>query len=128
MTSGREFWLQQRLKFAQQSVGKKNYSPVQLIFGHDIIFPINHRVDWGLIRQLKQTQINIDNARKNKYRVYYEFKVGYKVMLANHTAYKYETPYKVPFVITKCLTNGTVNLRRDAIQINYNIRRIKPYK
>ena len=37
-------------------------------------------------------------------------------------------PYKVPFVITQCFTNGTVNLQHDVIQIKYNIRRIKPYK
>ena len=32
-------------------------------------------------------------------------------MLTNHTAYKYETPYKGPFVITQCFTNGTVHLQ-----------------
>ena len=49
-------------------------------------------------------------------------------MLTNKTAYKNEIPYKVPFVITQCFTNGTVNLQHDVIQIKYNIRRIKPYK
>ena len=24
----------------------KSYIPVQLVFGHDIIFPIKHKVDW----------------------------------------------------------------------------------
>ena len=49
-------------------------------------------------------------------------------MLTNHTAYKYETPYKGLFMITQCFTNGTVNLQYGATQIKYNIRRIKPYK
>ena len=49
-------------------------------------------------------------------------------MLTNHTAYKSETPYKGPFVITQFFTNGTVLLQYGAIQITYNIRRIKPYK
>ena len=49
-------------------------------------------------------------------------------MLTNHTAYKHETPYKVPFVITQCFTNDTVNLQCGAIKIKYNIRRIKPCK
>ena len=48
--------------------------------------------------------------------------------LNNSTLYKYETPYKVPFVITQCFTNGTVNLQCGTIKIKYNIRRIKPYK
>ena len=49
-------------------------------------------------------------------------------MLLNHNAYKCKTPYKGPFVITYCFTNGTVMLKYGVIQIMYNIRRIKPYK
>ena len=49
-------------------------------------------------------------------------------MLTTHTAYKYETPYKGPTVMTQCFTNGTVMLQYGAIKITYNIRRIKPYK
>ena len=49
-------------------------------------------------------------------------------MLTNHTIYKYETPYKSPFLITQCFTNGTVNLQYDGTEIRYNIHRIKLYK
>ena len=35
-------------------------------------------------------------------------------MITKHNAYKYETPYMVPFVITQCFTNGTVNLQYGA--------------
>ena len=49
-------------------------------------------------------------------------------MLTNHTTYKYETPYKGPFVVTQRFTNGTVMLQCGAIQITHNIRRIKSYK
>ena len=49
-------------------------------------------------------------------------------MLANHNAYKYETPYKFTFVITQCFTNVTVNLQCGLTKIRYNIRQIKPYK
>ena len=38
-------------------------------------------------------------------------------MLANNTAYKYETTYKVPFVITQCWTNGTVTLQCSEIKL-----------
>ena len=48
-------------------------------------------------------------------------------MINNHTAYKYKTPYKGPFLITQCFTIGTVNLQCGAIKIKYNIHRIKPY-
>ena len=32
-------------------------------------------------------------------------------MLANRTVKKYKTPYKGPFMITQCFTNGVVNLQ-----------------
>ena len=66
----------------------------------------------GLIRQQKQTQMNRDNTRENKHIVDYEYKVGDKVMLTNHTVYKYETPYKDTYVITKCFTNGMLTLMK----------------
>ena len=81
ITRGREFWLQQCLQFAQQSVGKK--------FGRDIILPIKYRVYWGLIRHKKQTQINKCNAHENKHIIDYDYKVGDKFVLNNQTAYKY---------------------------------------
>ena len=58
----------------------------------------------------------------------YDYKVKNKVTLTNHTAYKYETPYKVPFVIIHCFINGTVMLQYGAKEIRHNIRRIKSYK
>ena len=39
-------------------------------------------------------QIDRDNTRDNKHRVHDDYKVGYKVILTNHTTLKYETPYK----------------------------------
>ena len=44
----------------------KGYSPGRLLFGSDMILLINHKVDWGLIRQQKQTKINKDNICKNR--------------------------------------------------------------
>ena len=67
---------------------KKVYSPGELIFGRDMILPIKHTVDWELIRQRKQTQINKDNTQKNRHRVDHDYKVGDEVMLTKHTAYK----------------------------------------
>ena len=56
-----------------------------------MILPIKHKVGWESIRKQKQTQINKDNIRKNNKRVDHEYKVGDKIMLNNHAAYKYET-------------------------------------
>ena len=49
-------------------------------------------------------------------------------MITNHTAYKYETPYKGLFVITQFFINITVNLQCGTTKNRYNIRRINPYK
>ena len=76
-----------------------------------MILQIKHTVDWELIRQQNQTQINEDNIHKNRNWVDHEYKVGDKVILNNHALQKHETPYNGPFVITRCFTNGTVNLQ-----------------
>ena len=40
----------------------KVYSPVQLVFIHDIILPIKHKLGWGLIRQQNHMQIKKDHV------------------------------------------------------------------
>ena len=45
-------------------------------------------VDLELIRQRNQAQTNKDNTLENKNRVDQYYKVGDKVMLHKHTAYK----------------------------------------
>ena len=49
-------------------------------------------------------------------------------MINEHTAYKYETPYNVPFLITRFWTNGPVNIQFGLTKIKYNIRHIRTYK
>ena len=107
---------------------QKCHSTGQLIFGRDMIPLIKHTVDWELIHQKKQIQINKDNIYKNRHIIDHEYKVGDNVMLINLSAYKYGTPYKGPFVITQCFTNVTINLQCVAVNNWYNIHRIKPYK
>ena len=70
-------------------------------------------------------QINIHG---NINRVDHSHKVRYEVIITNHAAHKYKTPYKGPFCITSCFTNGTVSIKYGLIQIRHNIRHIKPYK
>ena len=93
-----------------------------------MILPIKHKVDWKLIPQKNQTQINKDNIRKNRNQVDHDYKVGDKFTLNHHDIYKYETPYKGPFVITTCFTNGMVNIQYGLKKIKHIICRIKPYK
>ena len=69
--------------------GLKCYSAVLLVFGCDMILPIRHTVDWGLLRHQNQTQIDKDNIRKNSKIVDRDYKVGDKFMLNNSAALKY---------------------------------------
>ena len=85
-------------------------------------------MDWELKRQRNQAQINKDTIRKNRQRVDYGYKVRDNVMLNKHTAYKYETTYMDPFVITQCFTNGMVKFKNGVTQFRYNTRSFNPYK
>ena len=93
-----------------------------------MIIPIKHAVDQELIRQRNQRQINKDNIRENINRVEHNYKVRDKFIIANDTAYKYETPYTGPFSLTRCFTNGTVSLQCGTKNIMYDMCHIKPYK
>ena len=59
----------------------KCYSPVQLVFGRDMILPIKHKVDWELLGHQEQRQINKHNIRENNKRVDHNSKARYKFMI-----------------------------------------------
>ena len=85
-------------------------------------------MDWELIYQQKKMQINKGNILENRNRVDHEYNIGDKFILTNHTAYKYEILYKGQFSITRCFTNGTVNVQYGLIRIRHNILWINTYK
>ena len=72
-------------------------------------------------------QVNKDNFHKNGKIVDHNYNVKNKIMQKNHSAYKYETPYKGSFFITQCWTNGAGALQCGAIKIRCNISCIKSY-
>ena len=76
-----------------------------------MILPIKHTVDWELICQRKKTKINKYNIQKNDKSIDHDYKFGYELILNNNVAYKYETPYKGPFVVEQFWTNVTVALQ-----------------
>ena len=75
----------------------KEKNPRQLVFGIDMILPINHVADWRYIHQHKQTQINKDVNLKNTNRIDHDYKVGDKFTTKNRSAYKYETLFRGPY-------------------------------
>ena len=59
----------------------KCYSPEQILFGRDMIIPIKHKLNSGLICQKRKTQINKENIRKNSKIIYHDYKLGDKDIL-----------------------------------------------
>ena len=74
----------------------KGYTQGQLIFSRDMIIPIKYSAYWESICQQKQAHINKGNNRKNIKIVHYSYKLGYKLLIRNKKAYKYEPPYTGP--------------------------------
>ena len=60
----------------------------QLVFGGNMIFPINHVADWRYTHQLLKTKINKDINCENTTRINHDYIVGGKVITKNRSAYK----------------------------------------
>jgi hypothetical protein len=56
-------------------------SPGAAIFGRDMLFDIPFIADWQKIEGHRQQLTDLNNARKNKGRIDYDYKVGQKVLL-----------------------------------------------
>lgn len=102
-------------------------SPSQLVFGRDMILPIQYRANWERIRQQKQNIINKNNKRENSTRIEHKYKVGDKVLITNMSNRKLHAPSQGPFPILEVNTNGTVKIQRGKIRETINIRRLLPF-
>ena len=87
----------------------KSKSPGKLVFGQDMILPINHVVDCKYGRQRKQTQIDHDDIQENAIRIDHDYRQGDKVMTRIKSAFKYKTLYRAPY-------------KKNADKRNYNPR------
>jgi hypothetical protein len=56
-------------------------SPGAAIFGQDMLFNIPFIADWQKIGEHRQKLTDLNNARENKGRIDYYYKVGQKVLL-----------------------------------------------
>ena len=105
----------------------KGNSPDQVVFGRDMILPINHIADWKYMNQRKQVQMEKYLIRENSTRIDYDYRVRDRVMARKHEAFKYETPFRVTYEIFQTCTNITVTLQTGVVTVRINIRRIMPY-
>jgi len=106
-------------------------TPGQLVFGRDMVLPIQFQADWARIKLRKQETIDKSNAQENAKRIEHDYQVGDKVLLNRPGIIrKMSQPRKGPYEIIKVHTNGTVRIRRGSrrhITEQVNIRRLQPY-
>ena len=105
------------------------HTPGQLVFGRDMMLPINCKVDWALVAQRKQELINKSNKRENNKRIPHAYSIGDKVMLHKPGMLpKMTTPNDGPFTISAVHSNGTITINKSAaVTQTVNIRRVTPY-
>ena len=103
-------------------------TPGQLVFGRDMVLPIQFKADWAEIIQRKRKQIETDNARENSKRIGHTYKTGDKVLLSKPGIIpKLSTPREGPYKIIRVYTNGTVRIQRGPVASRVNIRRLTPF-
>ena len=103
-------------------------TPGQLVFGRDMVLPIQFKADWAAILQRKKEQTAKDNARENKNRTPHVYHTGDLVILTRPGILpKLSTPREGPYKILRVYTNGTVRIQRGIVSQRVNIRRITPY-
>ena len=92
-----------------------------------MILPIKHMVDWGLLRNWKQMQINKYNIHKNIKSVDHDYKVEDKVIFTNNDDFKYEISCNDPFWDNAVLDQWNGCITEWCNKKMYDIRRIEPY-
>ena len=105
-------------------------TPGQLVFGRDMLLPIQIKTDWAQIRQRKQDMINVNNRKENAKQIEHKYCEGEKVLLEKPGLIsKLSAPCTgPPYRITHTYTNGTIRIQRGVVNERVNIRRLTPYK
>jgi hypothetical protein len=105
-------------------------SPGAAIFGRDILFDILFIADWQKIEEHRQSLTDLNNARENKGRIDYDYKVGQKILLRKEGILRNAESrwHKKLCLITSVHTNGTITVQRGNKIDRMNIRRVKPFE
>jgi cleavage and polyadenylation specificity factor subunit 1 len=103
-------------------------TPGQVVFGRDMMLPIEIQTNWALIAERQKAAIAKNNARENSKRIAHNYQVGDKVLLTlPGIRRKLSTPCEGPFEVIATHTNGTVRIQRGAVSQRVNIRRLTPF-
>ena len=104
-------------------------TPAQLLYGHEMILPVQFITDWALIAQCKQEDIHKSTARKNKMHISYAYNIGDKVFLdISGIKQKMSATQEGTYMVPEVYKNGTVHIQHGIFLQRVNICRIIPYK
>ena len=103
-------------------------TPAELVFGRNMLLPIQFKADWEAIRARRQRLMVENNQRENAKRLAHDYKVGDMVSKTRPGILrKLRRKRDGPFLVTKVNDNGTLEIRQGAITECVNIRRLTPY-
>jgi hypothetical protein len=104
-------------------------SPGAAIFGRDVLFDIPFIADWQKIGEHRQLLTVLNNARENKGRIDYDYKLGQKVLLRKEGILRKSESiwHRKPWLITSVHTNGTIMVQCGNKLERMNIWRVKPF-
>jgi hypothetical protein len=93
-------------------------------------FHIPFIVDWQKIGEHRQKLTDLNNARENKGRIDYDYKVGQKVLLRKDGILRNAESrwHIIPRLITSVHTNGTITVQCGNKIDRINIRRVKLFE
>jgi hypothetical protein len=94
-----------------------------------MLFDIPFIADWQKIGEQRQQLPDLNNARENKGRIDYDYKVDQKVLVWKEgILHKSESIWhRKPWLIMSVHTNGIITVQGGNKLEQMNIRRVKPF-
>ena len=88
-------------------------APAQLVYGRDMVLPVDYETNWDEITKRKKKHINENNSRENKKRIDHTYGVGDKELLSRPgmKLRKLSQPRKGPYRILKASGNGSLMIQ-----------------
>ena len=105
-------------------------APAQMVFGRDMVLPVDFSIDWDEITRRKQKRINESCERENRRRAGHAYQKGDKVLMKvpKKILRKLEKPRRGPFTVIEHHDNGTVTIQKSpCVTDNINVRRLDPF-
>lgn len=105
-------------------------TPAQLVFGRDMVLPVDYKTDWKEITKRKQRRISASCERENKRRIEHVCERGGKVLMKvpKKILRKLERVRRGPYSVISHNENGTVTIQKSPCVTDVaSIRRVGPF-